>query len=93
MKISQARGKAQSVRTMTKSQQSAVIVVGLIQTALGETRQKTSPKSRRPTRGGPSREKSFWANARMARETLPQTGVYETCDAESRVKTLEILEV
>jgi hypothetical protein len=50
---------------------------------------ESTQKSRRPTRGGPSREKSFRANARMALETLPQGRVYLTSQAESSPKTVE----
>lgn len=34
-------------------------------------------------------EKSFWANARMARETLPHWGVYATLKRESRANSVE----
>ncbi|MGB6481880.1 MAG: hypothetical protein WBE86_00175 [Candidatus Acidiferrales bacterium] len=48
-------------------------------------------KAEGPPQSGPSREKSSWANARMALETLPQFGVYETWFAESSPKTVETL--
>jgi len=56
---------------------------------LGVRAGKSYRKAEGPLRSGPSREKSFWANARMALETLPQLGVYETWFAESRAKTVE----
>jgi hypothetical protein len=40
---------------------------------------------------GLRREKSFWANARMARETLLQSGVYERSANQSRKKTDALL--
>jgi hypothetical protein len=52
-----------------------------------EIRERTPKKQKARLATGLRREKSFWANARMARETLLQSGVYERSANQSRAKT------
>jgi hypothetical protein len=61
---------------------------GMVKKNLGRNPRKKCPKKQKARLAtGLRREKSFWANARMARETLLQSGVYERSANQSRKKT------
>jgi hypothetical protein len=76
------KNRAVGIRTVgengEKLRRSAVVLVGLIQAPSAINCGKNRLQKQKAHQSGPSREKSFWANARMARETLPRFGVYET---------------